>query len=122
MFKHAFAAAAFAVTGLAHAFVPQGGTWIIADELNRKPGRGFAIDEHGGLTLFHGVGRAHADRLIADAGGGHEADDDGGDAGTRDRTADMWNRRRARSNHRADVHVGDAGGGKHGDGVVGVRN
>lgn len=44
MFKHAFAAAAFAVTGLAHAFVPQGGTWIIADELNGKPGRGFAID------------------------------------------------------------------------------
>ena len=44
MFKQAIAAAALAVTGMAHAFVPQAGTWIISNELNGKPGRGFAID------------------------------------------------------------------------------
>ena len=41
MFKQAIAAAALAVTGMAHAFVPQAGTWIISNELNGKPGRGF---------------------------------------------------------------------------------
>ena len=44
MFKHTITAAALALTGMAHAFVPQGGTWIISDELNGAPGRGFAID------------------------------------------------------------------------------
>ncbi len=44
MFKQTIAAALLAMTGMAHAFVPQAGTWIITDELNGKPGRGFAID------------------------------------------------------------------------------
>lgn len=44
MLKHAVAAALLAMTGLAQAFVPQSGTWVITDELNGKPGRGFAID------------------------------------------------------------------------------
>ena len=44
MQKSLIAIAAFAATSLAHAFVPQGGTWIISDELNGKPGRGFAMD------------------------------------------------------------------------------
>ena len=44
MFKPAFAAVALAMTSWAHAFVPQGGSWIISEELNGKPGRGFAID------------------------------------------------------------------------------
>ena len=44
MFKSAIAAAALAVTGLAHAFVPQAGTWVISEELNGAPGRGFAMD------------------------------------------------------------------------------
>ena len=44
MLKHAVTAALLAMTGMAHAFVPQGGTWVITDELNGKPGRGFAID------------------------------------------------------------------------------
>ncbi len=44
MLKQAIAAALVAMTGIAHAFVPQGGTWVITDELNGKPGRGFAID------------------------------------------------------------------------------
>jgi len=44
MLKHAIATALIAMTGMAHAFVPQGGTWVATDELNGKPGRGFAID------------------------------------------------------------------------------
>lgn len=42
--KHAIAWAAVALTGMAHAYVPQGGTWIVSDEVNGRPGRGFAID------------------------------------------------------------------------------
>ncbi len=44
MLKHAVAAALLAMTGVAQAFVPQSGAWIITDELNGKPGRGFSID------------------------------------------------------------------------------
>lgn len=29
---------------MAHAFVPQTGTWVVSEELNGKPGRGLAID------------------------------------------------------------------------------
>lgn len=32
------------VTSLSHAFAPQAGTWIVASEIDGKPGRGMAID------------------------------------------------------------------------------
>ncbi|MFN4119051.1 hypothetical protein [Acidovorax sp.] len=35
---------AFAAAGVAHAFVPQTGTWVVTSELDGKPGRGLAID------------------------------------------------------------------------------
>lgn len=47
MFKKILATAAIAVTGLAHAYTPQTGTWIVSSELNGKPGRGLAIDVQG---------------------------------------------------------------------------
>ena len=44
MLKKWMAAAALAGVGIAHAFAPQAGTWIVTSELNGKPGRGLAID------------------------------------------------------------------------------
>ena len=44
MFKKALAAATLLGCGLAHAFMPSNGTWVVTSELNGKPGRGLAID------------------------------------------------------------------------------
>ncbi len=41
--KIIFAGAMFAA-GVAHAFTPQTGTWVVDAELNGKPGRGFGLD------------------------------------------------------------------------------
>ena len=40
--KIIFAGAMFAA-GVAHAFTPQTGTWVVDAELNGKPGRGFGL-------------------------------------------------------------------------------
>ena len=47
MFKKILATAAIVGTGLAQAYTPQTGTWIVSSELNGKPGRGLAIDVQG---------------------------------------------------------------------------
>ena len=70
----------------------------------------FAADEDGGGAHGDGIGRADADAHVADGGGGKEADEDGRDAGTADWAADVGNRRRARCDHRAGVHVSETGG------------
>lgn len=44
MFKKFLAAATLLGCGLAHAFMPSNGTWVVTSELNGKPGRGLAID------------------------------------------------------------------------------
>ena len=44
MWKQWLVAGALAGTGLAQAFTPQTGTWVVTSELNGKPGRGLAID------------------------------------------------------------------------------
>ena len=44
MLKKWMAAAALMGMGIAHAFAPQAGTWVVTSELNGKPGRGLAID------------------------------------------------------------------------------
>lgn len=44
MFKKIITVAALLGAGLAQAFAPQSGTWVVASELNGKPGRGFGID------------------------------------------------------------------------------
>ncbi|WP_413463357.1 hypothetical protein [Acidovorax radicis] len=43
-FKKLVAAALFMGAGLAHAFAPQAGTWVVTSEVDGKPGRGFGID------------------------------------------------------------------------------
>ena len=78
MLKHAIAAALVVMTGAVHAFVPQGGTWVITDELNGKPGRGFAIDvqnetvvmqvyayeTNGQPTFYMATGRLDSDNVV----------------------------------------------------------
>lgn len=60
------------------------------------------------------VGRAHADRHVADAGGGYATDEYRGLPWREHRAADM---RHDASHLGADVHIGDAGGGgSHGFG------
>lgn len=44
MFKKWAALGLLAAVGVAHAFAPQSGTWVVTSELNGKPGRGLAID------------------------------------------------------------------------------
>ncbi|MEG0975100.1 MAG: hypothetical protein RSD57_14085 [Comamonas sp.] len=47
MLKKILAIAVLASTGIAHAYTPQAGTWVVSNELNGKPGRGLAIDVQG---------------------------------------------------------------------------
>lgn len=44
MFKKILGVAALLGAGLAQAFSPQAGTWIVTSEMDGKPGRGFGID------------------------------------------------------------------------------
>lgn len=44
IFKKIVLVGALLGTGLAQAFTPQSGTWIVSSEVNGKPGRGLAID------------------------------------------------------------------------------
>lgn len=44
MLKKIVATALLISAGLAHAFAPQAGTWVVSSELDGKPGRGLAID------------------------------------------------------------------------------
>lgn len=44
MFKKWAALGLLAAAGVAHAFAPQSGTWVVTSEVNGKPGRGLAID------------------------------------------------------------------------------
>ena len=44
MFKTILGVAALVGAGLAQAFAPQAGTWIVTSEMDGKPGRGFGID------------------------------------------------------------------------------
>lgn len=44
MFKRLVCAVLFLGMGVAHAFMPQTGTWIVTAELDGKPGRGIALD------------------------------------------------------------------------------
>lgn len=44
MYKKMLAAVLMASAGLAQAFAPQAGTWIVGSELNGEPGRGLSID------------------------------------------------------------------------------
>jgi hypothetical protein len=52
MFKKALAAAILLGCGLAHAFMPSNGTWVVTSELNGKPGRGLAIDAQNGTLVM----------------------------------------------------------------------
>lgn len=44
--------ACLAVSSAAHAFMPQAGTWVVASELNGRPGRGFAIDMQNDILVM----------------------------------------------------------------------
>lgn len=39
-------------TGIAHAYMPQAGTWVVTSELDGKPGRGLAIDVQNDTLLM----------------------------------------------------------------------
>ncbi|MDR3013792.1 MAG: hypothetical protein LBV56_00045 [Delftia acidovorans] len=52
MFKKVLAAATLLGCGLAHAFMPSNGTWVVTSELNGKPGRGLAIDAQNGTLVM----------------------------------------------------------------------
>ncbi|MDR0227256.1 MAG: hypothetical protein LBI66_12640 [Burkholderiaceae bacterium] len=52
MFKKALAAATLLGCGLAHAFMPSNGTWVVTSELDGKPGRGLAIDAQNGTLVM----------------------------------------------------------------------
>lgn len=52
MFKKILAAATLLGCGLAHAFMPSNGTWVVTSELNGKPGRGLAIDAQNGTLVM----------------------------------------------------------------------
>ncbi len=52
MFKKILAAATLLGCGLAHAFMPSNGTWVVTSELNGKPGRGLAIDAQNGTLVL----------------------------------------------------------------------
>lgn len=41
----------FALSGFAHAFSPQTGTWVFDDEENGKPGRGLSLDIQNGILV-----------------------------------------------------------------------
>lgn len=79
MLKRVVCAVLFFGIGLAHAFVPQTGTWVVTSELNGKPGRGIAFDvqnetlvmqmyayeQNGQPTFYMGVGRITADSMAS---------------------------------------------------------
>lgn len=52
MFKKLVAAAFVFGAGMAHAFIPQAGTWVVTSEVNGKPGRGFGIDVQNGTLVM----------------------------------------------------------------------
>lgn len=52
MFKQAIAAAALLGAGLAQAFMPQSGTWVVTSEVNGLPGRGLAMDAQNGTLVM----------------------------------------------------------------------
>ncbi|WP_199136501.1 hypothetical protein [Delftia sp. ASV31] len=52
MFKKTLAAAILLGCGLAHAFMPSNGTWVVTSELNGKPGRGLALDAQNGTLVM----------------------------------------------------------------------
>ena len=52
MFKKILAAATLLGCGLAHAFMPSNGTWVVTSELNGKPGRGLALDAQNGTLVM----------------------------------------------------------------------
>lgn len=79
MLKKLFAVAALLGAGLVHAFMPQGGTWVVSSEVNGKPGRGLAMDaqndtlvvqmyayeSNGQSTFYLASGRLQNDRFSA---------------------------------------------------------
>ena len=84
------------------------------------PGGGHSADQDGEAPQRDHVGRTNADAHVADPRGGHAANQDGDASRWQDRAADVRDRRRAGRDHRADVHVTDAGGGGHGDFLSGA--
>ncbi|MDR0227255.1 MAG: hypothetical protein LBI66_12635 [Burkholderiaceae bacterium] len=56
MFKKALATAILLGCGLAHAFMPSNGTWVVTSELNGEPGRGLAIDAQNGTLVLQMYG------------------------------------------------------------------
>ncbi len=52
MFKKLLATATLLGCGLAHAFMPSNGTWVVTSELDGKPGRGLAIDAQNGTLVM----------------------------------------------------------------------
>ena len=74
MFKKIVCAFLVFGMGLAHALMPQTGTWVVTSELNGKPGRGIALDvqndtlvmqiyayeQSGQPTFYMGVGQINA--------------------------------------------------------------
>ncbi|WP_157948309.1 hypothetical protein [Pulveribacter suum] len=51
MLKKLVAVAALLGAGVVHAFMPQGGTWVVSSEVNGKPGRGLAMDAQNGTLV-----------------------------------------------------------------------
>ncbi|MDR2334363.1 MAG: hypothetical protein LBE61_12860 [Burkholderiaceae bacterium] len=52
MFKKIIIAGAMLGWGLAHAFAPQAGTWVVTAENNGRPGRGFGLDVQNGTLVM----------------------------------------------------------------------
>ena len=82
---------------------------VVADARRVQP-----HDHDARRTLDDHVRRADADAHVGDAGGRKAADEHGRRAGRDDRAADMRDRNHRGRLHRADMHVGQAGGGRHG--------
>ncbi len=51
MLKKVLAVAGLLGAGLVHAFMPQGGTWVVTSEVNGQPGRGLAMDAQNGTLV-----------------------------------------------------------------------
>jgi len=73
-------------------------------------GRRATFEEDFGRAHGDGVRGANADGEIAHARGGQTADQNGGGAGTNDRSTHVWYRGYTRCLHGADVHVGQSCG------------
>jgi hypothetical protein len=52
VFKKLICTAAMLAAGVAYAFQPQNGGWVVTSELNGKPGRGFGLDTQNGTLVF----------------------------------------------------------------------